>query len=92
MIDWHLHHWLLEDVVSAGLHIGVLPIPGLFLVQSPLNEELNCSMEIFFQSTILRSHHWHHCIDRLWKVLVKHLFPGCFLMALEHILKLHKGV
>ncbi len=40
MINWQLHHWLLEDVVSARLHVDVLPIPRLFLGQRPLNEEL----------------------------------------------------
>ncbi len=92
MINWQLHHQLLEDVVSTSLHVDVLPIPRLFLVQRPLNEELNCLVKSFFRATILRSKHWHHCINRLWKVLTKHLLPGCFVVALEHILKLHKGV
>jgi hypothetical protein len=92
MINWHLHHWLLEVVVSAGLQIDVLPIHSLFLVQRSLNKELNHSMELFFQATILRSQHWYSCINGLWKVLVKHLFPGHFVTALEHILKLYKGV
>jgi hypothetical protein len=96
MIDWRLHYWLLEDMVSAGQHVNILPISRLFLVQrslnEELNEELNCSMEVFFQATILRSRYWHHHIDRLWEVLMKHLFLGCFVMALEHILELHKGV
>ncbi len=92
MIDWQLHHQLLEDVVSAGLHVNALPIPRLFLVQRLLNEELNCSMEAFFQATILRSQSWHCRINRLWEVLMKHLFLNCFVMALEHILELHKGV
>jgi hypothetical protein len=87
-----MHHRLLEDIVSAGLHVNILPISKLFLVQHSLNEELNCLMEAFFQATILHSWSWHHCIDRLWEVLMKHLFPGCFVIALEHILELHKGV
>jgi hypothetical protein len=82
MIDWHLHHWLKEDVVSTGLQIDILPIPRLFLVQRLLNEELNCLMEIFFQATILCSGHWHRRINRLRKVLVKHLFPCHFVTAL----------
>jgi hypothetical protein len=31
MINWQLHHWLLEDIVSAGLHVNILPISRLFL-------------------------------------------------------------
>jgi hypothetical protein len=87
-----LHHRLLEDIVSAGWNVDILLIPRLFFVQHPPNEELNCSMEAFFQTTILRSRPWHHAIDKLWEELVKRLFPGCFVMAMEHILKLHKGV
>jgi hypothetical protein len=92
MFDWQLHHQLLEDMVSAGLHVDILPISRLFLVQRLLNDELDCSMEVFFRAAILRGRYWHRCINRLWEVLTKHLFPGCFAMALEHILKLHKGV
>jgi hypothetical protein len=92
MFHGGLHHWFLEDVVFAGLHIDILPIPRLFLVQRLLNKELNCSMEVFFQTAILHSWYWHSCIDGLPKVLVKHLFPGRFVVALEHILKLPKRV
>ncbi len=92
MFDWQLHHPLLEDMVSAGMHVDILPISRLFLVQRSLNEELDHSMEVFFQVAILSGRYWHRCIDRLWEVLMKHLFPSCFLMALEHILELHKGV
>ncbi len=49
-------------------------------------------MEVFFQVTILRNRYWHHCINGLWKVLMKHLFPGRSVMDLEHILELHEGV
>ncbi len=79
-------------MVSAGLHVDILPISRLFLIQHLLNEELDCSMEVFFQAAILRGRYWYHHIDRLWEVLMKHLIPGCFVMALEHILELHKGV
>jgi hypothetical protein len=92
MIDWHLHHWLWEDMVSPRLQIDVLHIPRLFLIQFLLNKELNCSMEVLFQFTILRNWHWHRCVDGLWTMLVKDLFPGSSVMALEHILKLHKIV
>ncbi len=92
MFYGQLHHRLLEDIVSAGLHIDVLPISRLLLIQHSLNEELDHLMEVFFQVAILRGWYWHCCIDRLWEVLMKHLLPGCFVMALEHILKLHKGV
>jgi hypothetical protein len=92
MIDWQLHHWFLEDVVSPRLHIDVLSIPRLFLVQHLQNKELNSMMKAFFQAMILHSWHWHHCINGLWKVLVKHLFSGCSVIALGHIFKLHEGV
>jgi hypothetical protein len=52
MLDWRLHHWLLEDVVSSMLQIDELLIPRLFLTQRLLNKELNCSMEVFYQVTI----------------------------------------
>jgi hypothetical protein len=48
-------------------------------------------MEVFFQVAFLLSWYWLSCIDRLQKVLMKHLFPGCSMVALEHILKLCKG-
>ncbi len=79
-------------MVSDGLHVDILPISRLFLIQHLLNKELDRLMEVFFQAAILRGWYWHRCIDRLWEVLMNHLFPGCFVMALEHILKLHKGV
>ena len=92
MFHWGLHHLLLEDIVSTRLHVNVLPIPRLFLVQRSLNEELDYLMEVFFQAVILHGRYWHSHINRLWKVLMKHLFPGCFVMALEHMLELHKEV
>ncbi len=92
MFDWRLHHRLLEDMVSTRLHVDILPISRLFPVQCSLNEELDCLMEVFFWAAILCGRYWHHRIDRLWEALMKHLFPGCFVMALEHILELHKGV
>jgi hypothetical protein len=64
----------------------------LFLVQQSLNEELDHSMEVFFQAAILHGRYWHSRINRLWKVLMKHLFPGCFMVALGHVFKLRKGV
>ncbi len=38
MFNWQLHHQLLEDMISAGLHVDILPISRLFLVQRSLNE------------------------------------------------------
>jgi hypothetical protein len=64
----------------------------LFLVWRLLNKELNHSMEVFFQVAILHDWYWHSRINGLQNVLVMHLFPGCFMVALEHVLKLHKGV
>jgi hypothetical protein len=92
MIDWRLHHEFLEDVVSPWLHVNVLPVPRLFLVQCPLNKELKCSMEVPFQFAILRNQQWQHCINGLWKVLMKHVFPGPSVVALEYVFKPHKGV
>ncbi len=92
MINWHLHYWFLEDMVSPRLQIKVLPVPRLFLIQRPLNKELKCAMEIFFQVAILHNWHWQRCINGLRKVFLKYLFPGRSVVALEHILELHKGV
>jgi hypothetical protein len=63
-----------------------------FFVQSLLNEELKRSMEVLFKVAILHNWHWHHCIDGLWKVLMKHLFQGHSVLALKHIFELHKRV
>jgi hypothetical protein len=49
-------------------------------------------MEVFFQIAILLSRYWLSRINGLRKVLTKHLFPGCSMVALEHVLKLCKGV
>ncbi len=49
-------------------------------------------MEVFFLIAILLSRYWISCINGLRKVLMKHLFPGCSMVALEHILKLCKEV
>jgi hypothetical protein len=92
MIDWCWHHWFLEDMVSPRRQIDVLPVSRLFLIQRLLNKELKRLMEVFVQVAILHNQHWQCCIDRLWKVLVKQLFPGRSVVALEHILELHKGV
>jgi hypothetical protein len=49
-------------------------------------------MEVFFQIAILLSQYWLSRINGLQKVLMKHLFSGCSMVALEHVLKLCKGV
>jgi hypothetical protein len=49
-------------------------------------------MEVFLQAAILFGRYWHSCINGLQKVLMKHLFPGCSIVALEHIFKLCEGV
>jgi hypothetical protein len=49
-------------------------------------------MEVLFRIAILLSHYRHSRIDRLRKVLVRHLFPGCSMVALQHVFKLCKGV
>jgi hypothetical protein len=49
-------------------------------------------MEVLFLIAILLSRYRHSCINRLRKVLMKHLFLGCSVVALEHIFKLCKGV
>ncbi len=92
MVDWRMHHGFFEDVVSPRLHVDVLPVPRLFLVQHPPNKELKSFMEDLFQVAILCNRQWHHPINRLWEVLMKHLFPGCSAVALEHVFELHKEV
>jgi hypothetical protein len=49
-------------------------------------------MEGLFLIAILFSWYRHSCINRLRKVLVKHLFPGCPVVALEHVFKLCERV
>ena len=49
-------------------------------------------MEVFLQAAILFGRYWHSRINGLRKVLMKHLFSGCSMVALEHVLKLCKGV
>jgi hypothetical protein len=49
-------------------------------------------MEVFLQAEILFCRYWHNRINRLRKVLMKHLFPGCSIVALEHVFKLHERV
>jgi hypothetical protein len=49
-------------------------------------------MEVFLQAAILFGRYWHSCINGLRKVLMKYLFPGCSIVAMEHVFKLHEGV
>jgi hypothetical protein len=49
-------------------------------------------MEVLFLIVILLSRYRHSHINRLQKVLMKHLFPGCSVVALEHVFKLCEGV
>ncbi len=49
-------------------------------------------MEGPFLIAILFSRYRHSCINRLRKVLVKHLFPGFSVVALEHVFKLCERV
>jgi hypothetical protein len=49
-------------------------------------------MEGLFLIAILFSRYRHSCINRLRKVLMKHLFPGCPVVALEHVFKLCERV
>ncbi len=45
-----------------------------------------------FLIAILFSRYRHSRINRLRKVLMKHLFPGCSVVALVHVFKLCKRV
>jgi hypothetical protein len=49
-------------------------------------------MEGLFLIAILFSRYRHSCINRLRKVLMKHLFPGFSVVALEQVFKLCKRV
>jgi hypothetical protein len=49
-------------------------------------------MKGLFLIAILFNRYRHSCINRLRKVLMKHLFPGWPVVALEHVFRLCKRV
>ena len=92
MFERWLHLRLLEDVVSTGLKIDILPVSRLFLLHCLLKGELESLLEVLSGSASLRSWCQDCYIDGLRKVLVERLIPGSPVLALEHIFELHNGV
>ncbi len=83
--------FLLDIVIATGHHVDVLLVPRLLHVQNFSNEKLHSTTEVCLTQAILLD--W----DILWigwfqEVLMNNLLPGSFVLALEHILKLHEGV
>ncbi len=82
---------LLDVVIATGHHVDVLLVPRLLLMQSFCNEKLHSMTEVCLTQAILLN--WYILrIGWFWEVLESDLLPGSFVLALEHILKLHKGV
>ncbi len=83
---------LLSDVVIAiGHHRDVLLVLRLLLVQNFSNEKLHSTTEVCLARAILLN--WYILwIGQFREVLANGLLPGSFVLALEYILELHRGV
>ena len=81
----------LPDVVVADrLQVDVLPVLRLLLVQSFLQEQLNCTAKIFLPRAIMFGGD-HHGVDWLREVVVHDLLPGSLILPLQDVLKLLEG-
>jgi hypothetical protein len=82
---------LLDVVIATGYHVDVLLVLRLLLVQNISNEKLHGTTEVCLTWAILLN--WYILwIGWFREVLMNGLLPGSFVLALEHILDLHKGV
>ncbi len=81
----------LDIVVPTGHHVDLLLVSWLWLMESFDDEKLRGTPEVLLCQPILLGGYilW---VGRLWEVLVHDLLPGSLVLALEHILKLHKVV
>ena len=91
MVKGLCHKRLPDVVVATRCQLDVLAIPGLIFVESFLQEKLDCTTEVLLQRAVLLGGS-HHCIDRLRKVVVHHLLPGCFVLDFKDIFELFEGV
>jgi hypothetical protein len=81
----------LPDVaVAARLQVDVLPVPRLLLVQSFLQEHLDCTAKVLLQQAIMLGGD-HRCVDWLREVVVQDLLPGSLILPLQDVLELLKG-
>ncbi len=89
MVEGFRGELLSDVVVAARRQVDVLTIPGLLLVQSFLQEQLNRTAKVLLQAIMLGG--YHCCVDRLREVVVHDLFPGRLILSLEDVLKLLEG-
>ncbi len=78
-------------VVATGHHVDVLPVLWLWLVERFDDEKLHGMTKVLLCRAILLGGYILR-VGQLREVLVQDLLPGSLVLALEHILKLHKGV
>ena len=91
MVDGTCLDLLLDVMIATGHHIDVLLVPWLLLVQNFSNEKLHSTTEVCLARAILLN--WYILwIGQFREVLANGLLPGSFVLALEYILELHKGV
>jgi hypothetical protein len=81
----------LDIVVATGHHVDVLPVLWLCLVKSFDDKKLHSTTKVLLAQVILLDGYILR-VGWLREVLVHLLLPGSFVLALEHILKLHKRV
>jgi hypothetical protein len=86
----HLDHFL-DVVVATGHHVDVLPVLWLWLLESFDDEKLHGTTKVLLRRAVLLGGYILR-VGWLQEVLVHDLLPGSLVLALEHILKLHKGV
>ena len=66
-------------------------VPVLLFVESFLEKNLDCMVEVFFARTILFGSN-HRGINQFWIELMDNLLSDTLVLALEHVLELQKGV
>jgi hypothetical protein len=91
MVDGACCVLFLGVAVPAGHHIDVSVIMGFLLVVGFLDEELHSTTKVLCKKAILLFR-YHPQIRWLKEILVKNLFLVSLVLALEYVLKLHKGM
>jgi len=85
------HEVLMDPMIPTGRHIDVLAIPWFLLIQRLLEEQVDCTREVFSQGVIV------HRQDRLrsgWlrEVITEDLLPVAQQATLEHVAELGKAL
>jgi len=88
-----LHHKVLMDpmIPTPGCHIDVLAIPWLPLVQRLLEEQVDCTRDVFSQGAIMRRQD-HLQSGWLREVIAEDLLPVTQQGTLEHVAELGKAL